>query len=219
MKRLIIFSIITIFLLISCNKCKKEDQLKTYTIKGRLMSTCSSPASNKNMFLSQLYGQLTGTGGVIKNFTCDVNGYFSVEYKPENSSKIKLGVDGASYILEDIPSGEDVNLGNVFTTRSSNIVFKIKIINNFPTILDTFYCGIYSTIHQPLLMPQPFHDTIFPAVYTIFNNIPKYPNNSNSYFEYGWYFKNGNQNSNLHSYSQNINACNTSQDTIIIILN
>lgn len=216
MKQLIVFSLIVISSLTSC-KSNKEEQLKSYNIKGRLMSSCNYPASNSDMFISQLYGQLTGTGGGIKDFNCDANGYFSVDYKPENSSKISLGVYGSSYILDDIPSSEDINLGNVFITRSSNIVFKIKIINNFPNILDTFYCGIYSNIHQPLFMTHPFHDTIFPPVNAFFFSTPKYPNNS--YFEYGYYLKNGNQNSNLHSYGQNINACNISNDTITISVN
>lgn len=183
------------------------------------MNDCNNAASNESMFLSQLYGQITGTGGRIKDFNCDANGYFSAEYTPENSSKIKLGVQGASYIIEEIPSSQDIDLGSVYITRESSIVFKVKILSDISSVSDTFFCGIYSQIHIPLKMPHPLHDTIFPIVNLVSFDIPKYPNNLNSYLEYGWYLKNGNVYSNVHTYNKFITNCNAIPDTIIINVN
>lgn len=131
MKKL--FSIIIISLALF--GCKSKNQ--QYTIEGRLMSSCTTPSSNKKILLAQEKGLLTIGGALVKEFTCDENGYFKVMYNPKNGGKITLKSSGR--LIENIPSHKNIQLGIVYFNPPP-VNFKIRLqVNNPYTSSDTLY--------------------------------------------------------------------------------
>ncbi len=131
MQRVFLFLVIGSFLF----SCRNRDV--EYTIEGRLMSSCGTPASNKTMSLYQEGVTLTSIGGYLKDFSCDENGYFKVVYKAETSGKLSIKANGT--ILEKIPCKKNIDIGEVFLNPPS-VNFTIKLqVNNAHTENDTLY--------------------------------------------------------------------------------
>lgn len=120
-----------LFVLLLATACKnKYKKNKSYTITGRLMSNCDTPhGASTKLFLKQKTSNLTNSGGVIKDFSCDENGYFSVNYIPDNGSKIEIGYYGAAGLMSEVPVNQNIDIGNVYLNATTNIIIKLDVKN------------------------------------------------------------------------------------------
>jgi len=70
MKRIIILTLLTVLIFVSCRKNS------TYTLEGRIMIDCDTPLSNANLELHETYNEER----ILAHFKTSSDGYFKVTY-------------------------------------------------------------------------------------------------------------------------------------------
>lgn len=141
MKQLVIYSVIIIFTLTSCQKCKTDKNTPKYTISGRMMQNCTIPYANQTVRLDQEVATTGNSGGILVTGSTDSNGNFSLEYIPENSGSIILR-NSNDDVITKIPIEQTINLGEIYINTYSNFVFKLQVNNSY-TSLDTLFYTNY----------------------------------------------------------------------------
>lgn len=217
MRKLIIYSLFIILSLTSCQKCKNDKNAPKYTISGRIMENCTMPYANKQVSLYQPLPTTGNSGGTLASGSTDINGDFSLEYKPENGIYINLR-NYNDNVLTKIPVEQTINLGTLTMNSTFKVVLKVKVYNNYASSADTFICGTWGLM-TPFLMKTPLHDTIFPMYNAVSLLVPEYPHASETNISYRWFFINGNQHSNINYFYKYISNCSSTADTTTIIVN
>lgn len=94
-----------------CSKTKNEE----FVIKGRMMASCSVPASNVEGFAIKQYPAAMNLGKdpISKHFSTDENGYFKIGYKRKEARGIDIRIAKSGSILEGIPAMENIDLGEL----------------------------------------------------------------------------------------------------------
>jgi hypothetical protein len=219
MKQLVIYSLIIIFTLTSCQKCKNDKNAPKYTISGRMMQNCTTPYANKTVSLYQEVATTGNSGGTLVTGSTDSDGNFTLEYKPENSWNINLR-NSNDEIVTKIPIEQTINLGMVTINPICKINYKIKVINTY-TINDTIRL---SDIANPtningIRIPGPFHDTILGTFIVPTLSLNKYPNHNSSNVITSYAIYNSGYTGILKYFNVNAKICNNNlPDTLTVYL-
>jgi hypothetical protein len=168
MKQIIILIFGISIFFASCTK----DKDKEYTVSGRIYEDCTNKSfANRQIKLRQLIAQnwsLQTSGGEVGRTTTDVNGNFSITYKPKNSSELRIQVPagfGYSTVIERLPGEKDINNLNINYNATTAIQVKINVINPH-TSNDTLFISDYRNLTIGLKIPGPFTSSI---LYTALN--------------------------------------------------
>lgn len=138
--------------------CIKPDVEKEYTISGYLYQNCNrTPIANKTLTLWQ--GGYSG--GEVGTTTTDVNGYFSVKYKPKGVENVGIGVRQAVGYGEyaRVTPYKDYNNAIFYIAPTTYIKVSIQVYNNSYTNRDTFSIGDFGKNGgSPIILkiPGPF---------------------------------------------------------------
>lgn len=150
MKRIILYSCLSLLFLTSCKECKKEDE--KVTITGTIYTDCNNIASNKTYYLVWFPWQHV-TPIELKT---DANGIFSYEVDKysDGSYHISTSTNFNGFFGGFQASGENKNIGIIRETASNQLVLKLKInhvLTNLDTIKYVFQYGDFETpIHGPI---------------------------------------------------------------------
>jgi hypothetical protein len=209
MKKIIFIAFILITSIIT--SCDDD----TYcTIKGRLMCCCdSTPYANQDIYLSQkpnLFNNHTASAST----KTDSNGYFIIRYNHNSGNDMNLDP-----ILEDVPSGANINLGDLIIISKNIIIFKIKV-NNPYTVNDTLTGYVFGEPSSTFYLSGPFHDTILPQI-DIYSQIKSfYTYKSNPEIRGGWQIS---SNSTIISPAKEVTIqvpkCHSIPDTLTMVIN
>jgi hypothetical protein len=125
--------------------CKKNNEKREYTIKGRVVQSCfdSTPASSLNLILQYSGSGVSGAKTFVAgSATTDKDGYFTLTY--ENIEQTITGMYltrdvsfGQSPILWDIPVNTDLQIENIYRNIIINRIYKIKVGSKITSIYDT----------------------------------------------------------------------------------
>lgn len=123
MKHILTIAIAAIIVLAACKKENPTpgiDTSRTYTVQGRLISKrTDSPRVGKWLALSQGHNPVNGAPYA----QTDSTGYFTITYQPGTLDQGLMlhpyyndysCVFGDIAILENIPAGQDINLGKIY---------------------------------------------------------------------------------------------------------
>ncbi|WP_107039084.1 hypothetical protein [Brumimicrobium mesophilum] len=137
MKTLIYIATI-IFLSTIAFGCRDKD--KEYTIEGRLMLDCETPASNVSGISMKQNVSLGIKKGMIIYFETDEDGYFEVKYLGGDGTNSDFKILKNGEILRDIPVFQDIDLGNVyFSLPRFDFVVKLEVENAYSNLDTLFY--------------------------------------------------------------------------------
>lgn len=163
MKNMLFIAFILIISIIT--SCKSEDTY--YTIKGRLMCCCDgTPYSNQEIYLSQKPNLFSNNTASASTKT-DSDGNFIIRYSHNSGSDLNLDP-----IMEDVPSGANINFGDLIISSKNTIIFKIKV-NNPYTVNDTLTGYVFGEPSSTFHLSGPFHDTILPQI-EVYSQIKSY---------------------------------------------
>jgi hypothetical protein len=132
MKKIVSYIFATL-LLVSCSKQKNQE----YTLTGRFMQSCETPAANKDGLIYFSGGGLLNNPSTTLEFTTDENGYFTVKHN-EPFTEFSVRTSAAHSVLEvnSIP-GDDNDLGDVYLFPPSASYYLHLQVSNSYTSLDT----------------------------------------------------------------------------------
>ena len=216
MKQLVIYSVIIIFTLTSCQKCKTDKNAPKYTISGRMMQNCTTPYANQTVSLYQEMPTTGNSGGTLVSGSTDVNGNFSLEYSPENSNYITLRYKYE--VVTKIPADQTINLGVVTINPLCKIYYKIKVIKTY-TINDTIRLTDITTHINGIIIPGPIHDTILGTFIVPTMSLNDYPNHNNSRVTASYAIYNNGYTGILKYFTVNAKICNTNiPDTLTVYI-
>ena len=176
-------------LTLGCNKIEHE---KTeYTIEGRLMYNCDTPASNvEDIYLSQTPDGINlGKKPLHFTFNTDQDGYFKATYEGSkaNGSDFELGKTGR--IMEGIPRKKNINIGNVYWQAPSfSYIRRLEVIKPY-SINDTLIIPDHNNQNNLFkYLPGPFSNGI---IDTVWNHIPLgiFPARYNSIPKFSPYYR------------------------------
>lgn len=121
MKNLLYYFILSL-LILSCKKKPVWDTSRTYVVQGYIVSSSDkSVVQYQSISISQDNNQYATTDA---SGTTDSSGYFKIEYTPTGDDKFisiyqkkpdYSCVFHSLFILKNIPKGQDVNLGKIYT--------------------------------------------------------------------------------------------------------
>lgn len=130
------------------------------------MKNCNVPMANKQMFLEQ-YKSLTGNPNLLKDdFSTDENGYFEVEYIPEHSGFLGIGLLGGIRVLDNIRSHKNLDLGDVYCdTVPADFIIHLDVHEPYTENDTLIFRDFNSTnIFDQVKIPGPFNSGILDTI-------------------------------------------------------
>ncbi len=167
MKKLIGY-IMAVVLFTACSKQKNE----SYTLKGRFMQSCDSPAANKYGIIHFPGGGLLSKPSTKLEFTTDENGYFEVTHNSPFTEFSVRTSDAHSVLRVDSIPGDNNHLGEVYIFQpNTQFYINLQVENNY-TDQDTLYYPDYnsSSGFSWRKVPGPFANGIIDTVHNSFNS-------------------------------------------------
>lgn len=126
-------SVALLFINADCNKMEEMPSPVTCQIEGKLVESCNSSLPIKNYSFSFPVASTENSNGYHKTITTDSNGYFKFSYIYNSSQAqftlFKFMVDSlkTKYLLRNIPTGKNLNLGNI--PFNFTVPVKVKFAN------------------------------------------------------------------------------------------
>lgn len=211
------FLFLPLLLTILFFSCKPKDV--EYTIKGKLVNSCSStPLANIKVQAIQN----NTNDGFSETATSDANGDFEILFKTSQKTTYHLLNINKSNLDQDMPV-ESADYGMIPLYSDVNVYYKVKI-NNAYTTADTLLIVDVNAPNHYYKMCGPFHDTIIgtktiTVVNTlVYNRDRKQIEKTNTSAEVTvWYKING---TNYYSNRATIQAatCGIKPDTLTLIV-
>jgi len=211
-------NLITLLLIIATFvSCKHEDTF--YTVKGRLITSCSgNPVANQEISLKQA-SSIFGGGGVLGTTNTDANGNFSFSYNSKdcsNNDDLRINLSGP--VIENIPTNENVELGTLVCSPVCKIVYRVKI-NNPYTAYDTLMCLNIINPSNPIRIAAPLNDSILGIINAFPSEPLQYNTKEFSFIKGGWGIR---SNSTIISQGREVTIqvqnCNTIPDTLTMVI-
>ena len=160
------------FFILLLPSCKNKDP---YVLKGRLMANCGVPGANKEIIIYQDIDMFNNGGYILNDVYSDENGYFEIEYTPDNGSNLELGVSGAGSVLEFIPSHENLDLGDVYYgTIPTNFVIRLEVHEPYTENDTLVFRDFHSNnVFDKVKISGPFNSGVLDTIYNEgFSNYP-----------------------------------------------
>ena len=204
------------FFILLLPSCKNKGP---YVLKGRLMANCGVPGANKEIIIYQDIDMFNNGGYILNDVYSDENGYFEIEYTPDNGSNLELGVSGAGSVLEFIPSHKNLDLGDVYYgSIPTNFVIRLDVKEPYSQNDTLVFRDFHSNnILDQVRIPGPFSSGIIDTVVDI--GFSKYPIFYNQTPEQGFPFRISSDSSGSHWVYFDVDLCNSSYfgDAVMVI--
>jgi len=154
--------LLSLLLFVSCLKNKE------YSIEGRLMYGCGSPAANEEFVLYQYYSVIQPKRTLNRTVKTDEEGYFKFIYKRKEANLLEITMADAGTLLGGISSMEDVELGDVYYQPTFNFIIKLEVDSSYTdqdtlTILN--HNDKFNEVDNKLRFIGPFEDRVLDTVY------------------------------------------------------
>ena len=164
MKKIILYSLISLGCLTSCQKCKKKEKAKVITTVS-FYKNCNDIAANTKYYRVFPIQQYNNRAPI--EFTTDANGSYSFESEKYSEEEFIISIDNNRnhlFCYFYASSEEDSNVGFMRESVSNQLVLKLKT-NHIITSLDTIkYVFQYNTVRESINGPIT-KDTII-GIYT-----------------------------------------------------
>jgi hypothetical protein len=142
------FFIALVCLNADCNKIETEPTAPIYQIEGRLVESCNDNSPLRNYSFTFPVSYTENSNSYDKTITTDSNGYFKFTYV-YTSFQTKFSLSKylpdsfkTKTLISNIPTGKNLNIGNIPYNFTNAIKVKIKN-NKFFTETDSLYVYMF----------------------------------------------------------------------------